>query len=91
MLYEGKPVGTPDAGAFWRVVRQHNVKALFTAPTALRAIRKEDPSGDFIRDGVREAGATAWWMEAAVMHSHSTHTRTTGAGHWSVEVSIPGR
>ncbi|GAA3591694.1 propionyl-CoA synthetase [Klugiella xanthotipulae] len=43
VLYEGKPVGTPDAGAFWRIVRDHNVKVLFTAPTALRAIRKEDP------------------------------------------------
>ena len=43
MLYEGKPVGTPDAGAFWRVISEHKVKALFTAPTAIRAIRKEDP------------------------------------------------
>jgi len=43
VLYEGKPVGTPDAGAFWRVVAEHGVEALFTAPTALRAIRKEDP------------------------------------------------
>jgi propionyl-CoA synthetase len=42
-MYEGKPVGTPDAGAFWRVVSEHRVKALFTAPTALRASRKEDP------------------------------------------------
>jgi propionyl-CoA synthetase len=45
ILYEGKPVGTPDAGAFWRVVEQHKVTALFTAPTALRAIKKEDPAG----------------------------------------------
>jgi propionyl-CoA synthetase len=43
VLYEGKPVGTPDAGAFWRVIEQHDVAALFTAPTAIRAIRKEDP------------------------------------------------
>ncbi|WP_374224851.1 propionyl-CoA synthetase [Paenarthrobacter sp. DKR-5] len=43
VLYEGKPVGTPDAGAFWRVIQDHRVKALFTAPTALRAIRKTDP------------------------------------------------
>jgi propionyl-CoA synthetase len=49
VLYEGKPVGTPDAGAFWRVVAQHGVKALFTAPTAFRAIKKEDPSGDLRR------------------------------------------
>ena len=44
VLYEGKPVGTPDAGAFWRVVAEHRVKAMFTAPTAIRAIRKADPT-----------------------------------------------
>jgi propionyl-CoA synthetase len=49
ILYEGKPVGTPDAGAFWRVISEHGVAALFTAPTAFRAIRKEDPEGAFIR------------------------------------------
>jgi len=43
IVYEGKPVGTPDAGAFWRVISEHGAKALFTAPTAFRAIRKEDP------------------------------------------------
>jgi propionyl-CoA synthetase len=45
VLYEGKPVGTPDAGAFWRVIAQHGVNVLFTTPTALRAIKKEDQSG----------------------------------------------
>jgi propionyl-CoA synthetase len=45
VLYEGKPVGTPDPGAFWRVISEHGVKALFTAPTAIRVIRKEDPDG----------------------------------------------
>ncbi|MGY3520433.1 propionyl-CoA synthetase [Micromonospora sp. PTRAS2] len=49
VLYEGKPVGTPDAGAFWRVVSQHRVAALFTAPTAIRAIRRQDPDGTRIR------------------------------------------
>ena len=48
VLYEGKPVMTPDAGAFWRVISDHKVKALFAAPTAFRAIKKEDPSGKFI-------------------------------------------
>ncbi|MET0702991.1 MAG: propionyl-CoA synthetase [Mycobacterium sp.] len=48
VLYEGKPVGSPDPGAFWRVVSEHNVKVLFTAPTAIRAIRKEDPDGAHI-------------------------------------------
>ena len=45
LLYEGKPVGTPDAGAFWRVIAEHRVRVLFTAPTALRAIKREDPQG----------------------------------------------
>ena len=48
ILYEGKPVGTPDPGAFWRVCEQHGVNVLFTAPTAFRAIKKEDPDGQFI-------------------------------------------
>ncbi|WP_264068881.1 propionyl-CoA synthetase [Mycolicibacterium komossense] len=48
VLYEGKPVGTPDPGAFWRVVSEHGVKVLFTAPTAIRAIRKEDPDGAYV-------------------------------------------
>lgn len=47
ILYEGKPVGTPDAGAYWRVASRHDVKVLFTAPTAMRAIRREDPDGHF--------------------------------------------
>jgi propionyl-CoA synthetase len=45
ILYEGKPIGTPDAGAFWRVISEHGVNALFTAPTAIRALKKEDPEG----------------------------------------------
>ena len=48
IVYEGKPVGTPDPGAFWRVIAQHGVAALFTAPTAFRAIKKEDPEGSLI-------------------------------------------
>jgi propionyl-CoA synthetase len=48
VLYEGKPVGTPDAGAFWRVIEDHGVDALFTAPTAIRAVKKEDPEGSLL-------------------------------------------
>ncbi|MFJ6278940.1 AMP-binding protein [Arthrobacter subterraneus] len=48
VMYEGKPVGTPDAGAFWRVIEDHQVNVLFTAPTALRAIRKADPEADLL-------------------------------------------
>ena len=49
ILFEGKPVGTPDAGVFWRVISEHKVKSLFTAPTAIRAIKKEDPDGKFFK------------------------------------------
>ena len=49
ILFEGKPVGTPDAGVFWRVISEHKVKSLFTAPTAIRAIKKEDPNGEFFK------------------------------------------
>ncbi|MCB2101945.1 MAG: AMP-binding protein, partial [Rhodobacterales bacterium] len=49
LFYEGKPVGTPDAGAFWRVIEQHKVKVLFTAPTAFRAIKREDPNADMLK------------------------------------------
>jgi propionyl-CoA synthetase len=50
VLFEGKPVGTPDAGAFWRVIAEHGAVVLFTAPTAFRAIKKEDPNGDHLKD-----------------------------------------
>ena len=50
VLYEGKPVGTPDAGAYWRVIAQHGVKTLFTAPTGFRAVKREDPEGTLIGD-----------------------------------------
>jgi len=49
ILYEGKPIGTPDPGAFWRVISEHKVKTLFTAPTAFRAIRREDPEADYLK------------------------------------------
>ena len=50
VLYEGKPIGTPDAGAFWRVATEHNVACLFTAPTAFRAIKQQDPQGILVND-----------------------------------------
>ncbi|MDD5095842.1 MAG: propionyl-CoA synthetase [Dehalococcoidia bacterium] len=49
IVYEGKPVGTPDPGSFWRIISQHKVKALFCAPTAFRAIKKDDPNGEFLK------------------------------------------
>jgi propionyl-CoA synthetase len=50
VMYEGKPVGTPDAGAFWKIIEKHKVNTFFTAPTALRAIRKEDPNAELIKN-----------------------------------------
>lgn len=50
VLYEGKPVGTPDAGAFWRVIQEHKVRVFFTAPTAFRAIKQQDPHAEKLRD-----------------------------------------
>ncbi|MCV6825206.1 MULTISPECIES: propionate-CoA ligase PrpE [Halocynthiibacter] len=49
IVFEGKPIGTPDAGTFWRVISEHNVKSFFTAPTAFRAVKREDPNGDFVK------------------------------------------
>ncbi len=49
VVFEGKPVGTPDPGAFWRVISEHNVSVMFTAPTAFRAIKKEDPNGEYLK------------------------------------------
>ena len=73
VLYEGKPVGTPDAGAFWRVIAEHGVKALFTAPTAFRAIKKEDPDGKLAREYDLSASSTS-----SSPASGSTRTPTTG-------------
>ncbi len=49
IVFEGKPIGTPDAGTFWRIIDEHKVKSFFTAPTAFRAVRREDPTGEFIK------------------------------------------
>ena len=56
VLFEGKPIGTPDAGTFWRIVEEYKVNTMFTAPTALRAIRREDPDNDFISQVGRRNG-----------------------------------
>jgi propionyl-CoA synthetase len=86
ILYEGKPVGTPDPGAFWRVISQHGVAAMFTAPTAFRAIKKDDPKGEHIRRydlskfrilflaGERADSETIKWAE--------THLKVPVYDHW---------
>lgn len=75
IIYEGKPIKTPDAGSFWRVISEHKVNVMFTAPTAIRAIKKEDPEGKFIKQfdlsslkyqflaGERCDVATLHWLE----------------------------
>lgn len=86
VIYEGKPVGTPDAGAFWRVIAQHRAVALFTAPTALRAIKREDPEAALLQGhdvsclrtlflaGERSDPATLQWAE--------THLKVPVIDHW---------
>ena len=73
ILYEGKPVGTPDPGAFWRVIAEHGVKALFTAPTAFRAIKKEDPDGEHLKRRPVDGSCTS-----SSPASGSIRTPTTG-------------
>jgi propionyl-CoA synthetase len=95
VLYEGKPVGTPDAGAFWRVISEHKVVALFTAPTAFRAIKKEDPDGALISGydlshfrtlflaGERADPETIKWAEAKLKVPVIDHWWQTETG-WAI-------
>jgi len=95
VLYEGKPVGTPDAGAFWRVISEHGVVALFTAPTAFRAIRQQDPDGALIGKydlsrfrtlflaGERCDPATLAWAEEKLKVPVIDHWWQTETG-WSI-------
>ena len=101
ILYEGKPVGTPDPGAFWRVISQHKVAAMFTAPTAFRAIKKEDPEGRHIRRydlsafrtlflaGERADPATLEWAESQLHVPVVDHWWQTETG-WAVVANCAG-
>lgn len=101
ILYEGKPVGTPDAGAFWRVASEHKVAALFTAPTAFRAIKKEDPDGKLIRNhdlskfrtlflaGERADPDTVKWAEAKLGVPVIDHWWQTETG-WAIAANPVG-
>lgn len=81
VLYEGKPIGTPDAGAFWRVAAEHRVKVLFTAPTAIRAIKKVDPDGSFI--GKYDLSALKYLFQAGERLDPDTY-------HWAADkLDIP--
>ncbi len=101
VLYEGKPVGTPDAGAFWRVIAQHGVETLFTAPTAFRAIKRDDPDGRLIGDydltrcrtlflaGERSDPATLEWAEAHLKVPVIDHWWQTESG-WPMAANCMG-
>jgi propionyl-CoA synthetase len=101
VLYEGKPVGTPDAGAFWRVIQEHKVGTLFTAPTAFRAIKRDDPEGKLIRNydlsslrtlflaGERSDPATLEWAEQQLKVPVIDHWWQTESG-WPMAANCRG-
>jgi propionyl-CoA synthetase len=101
IIYEGKPVGTPDAGAFWRVISEYKVAAFFTAPTALRAIKKEDPTGSQIANydltglrtlflaGERADPDTVRWAEQALGIPVIDHWWQTETG-WAIAANPIG-
>ncbi len=101
ILFEGKPVGTPDAGVFWRVISQHKVKSMFTAPTAFRAIKRDDPKGEFIKKydlsnfkilflaGERSDPDTIQWSERNLNVSVIDHWWQTETG-WAICANCMG-
>lgn len=101
ILYEGKPVMTPDAGAFWRVISEYRVKALFTAPTAFRAIRKEDPDGNLSKQydltclttifaaGERLDPPTYEWLSSTYKVPVLDHWWQTETG-WAIAANLRG-
>ncbi|MGH7092068.1 MAG: AMP-binding protein, partial [Stellaceae bacterium] len=101
VMYEGKPVGTPDAGAFWRVISQHRVAAFFTAPTAFRALKRDDPDGKFIRAydlsrfrtlflaGERADPPTVEWAEQQLNRPVIDHWWQTETG-WPIGANCQG-
>src|SRR5213595_2080980 len=101
IMYEGKPIGTPDAGAFWRLIAEHKAVALFTAPTAFRDIRREDPDGKFIRQydlskfrtlflaGERADPPTVEWAETQLKVPVIDHWWQTETG-WPIGANCLG-
>ena len=101
ILYEGKPVGTPDPGAFWRVISEHKVKALFTAPTAFRAIKREDPDAAYLKKydlahfkylflaGERLDPDTYYWARAMLKVPVIDHWWQTETG-WAIAANCMG-
>jgi propionyl-CoA synthetase len=101
VMFEGKPVGTPDAGAFWRVISEHKVKTMFTAPTAFRAIKREDPDAKLIKQydlsafealflaGERTDPDTLSWAENHLGVPVLDHWWQTETG-WAIAANCPG-
>jgi propionyl-CoA synthetase len=101
VLFEGKPVGTPDAGTFWRIIAEHGISALFTAPTAFRAIKREDPDGKLIRSydlskfrtlflaGERGDPPTIAWAEQQLKVPVIDHWWQTETG-WAITANCVG-
>jgi propionyl-CoA synthetase len=101
ILYEGKPIGTPDAGAFWRVIEDYKVRAFFTAPTAFRAVRKEDPNAEFLKKydvsslhtlflaGERADPDTVLWAEKVLDKPVVDHWWQTETG-WAIAANPVG-
>jgi propionyl-CoA synthetase len=101
VIYEGKPVGTPDPGAFWRVTFQHKVKVLFTAPTAIRAIKKEDSNGEYVKKydlchfkylflaGERLDPDTYYWASSILKRPVIDHWWQTETG-WAIASNFMG-
>ena len=101
ILFEGKPVGTPDAGVFWRVISEHNVRTLFTAPTAFRAIKREDPNAEMVKKydlskfyalflaGERTDPDTLKWAEDSLKVPVIDHWWQTETG-WAIAANCIG-
>lgn len=86
IIFEGKPIKTPDASTFWRVVAEHKVSAMFTAPTAIRAIKKEDPNGEFIKQydisSLRTQFLAGERCDVATLEWYQKHIPIPAIDHW---------
>lgn len=86
VLFEGKPIRTPDASTFWRVISEHNVSVMFTAPTAIRAIKKEDPNGEFIKQYdlscLRTQFLAGERCDVATLEWYNQHIPVPAIDHW---------
>lgn len=86
IIFEGKPIKTPDASTFWRVIDEHKVNVMFTAPTAIRAIKKEDPNGDFIKQydlsSLRTQFLAGERCDVATLEWYSKHIPIPVIDHW---------